>query len=101
MYSADGKTLFFADSSVVTFTVPRTVERLADGLFADFQSLQSVVVDADLETLPSSTFYQCGSLTTVVFNGVVKKVLGFRESENITGNENDVYTDANNFGAFA
>ena len=100
LYSADGKTLYLADSSVVTFTVPRTVERLADGLFADFQSLQSVVVDADLETLPTSTFYQCGSLTTVVFNGVVKKVLGFRESENITGNENDVYTDVNNFGAF-
>lgn len=65
LYSADGKTLYYVPASVENFTIPDTVETIADNAFKGCENLTSVTIPESVTTIGSSAFSGCSSLATV------------------------------------
>ena len=67
-YSDDGKTLerFFPASEETVFTVPGTVEQIADDAFCECRNLKKVVLPPQLKVIPANCFEECENLEEVV-----------------------------------
>ena len=106
--SVDGTKLFYVDGSVSHYTVDRNVTWINVGLFGAFgynkmppeSPLSSVVVDADLKLLPTSTFYLCSNLEKVTFNGVIEEIGGWQEYGETTEIGDMVFTSILAYSAF-
>ena len=64
----------FANTGLITFSVPPTITVLSDYLFAECSSLTSVSIPPGLVTIGSNTFLACISLTSITLPNTLESI---------------------------
>jgi len=105
-----GESAFEGCTGFTSIVIPDNVISLGDdaysgSVFSDCTNLESVEISKNVTTIPTQTFYNCVSLKTVKFKGVISgfeawgyEVFGYNESEYSSFTENITLTLASGQG---
>ncbi len=76
LYSKNGKTLLFypMDKKVKTFTFPKTVKEIGEGVFSECKSIELIKIPSSIKTIGEKAFCKCKNLESIFFNEGLKEI---------------------------
>ncbi len=76
LFTSDRTKLLFVSPQTLDLVIPATVTDVWAGICADYNLLESVVIEGHVKELSAGAFYNCSSLTELTINGSVARIGG-------------------------